>query len=210
MDIKARILIQASELFMKYGIRNVTMDGIARKLGISKKTIYQYFNNKANIVFEVSKAHFQEEEVKQEEIMRKAKNAVEELALFIPYVIQSFEEIPPNMIYEIQKYYPEAWKLFDRHKAGFILEKVRDNLRRGVAEGLYRPSINVELIARVRIAQIDASFSQDLFPSHQFDSIEVQLQMFSLYMYGIVSDKGRDLLNTYLVNKDKRIESMKE
>lgn len=210
MDIKGRVLAQAQALFMKYGIRSVTMDDFARALGISKKTIYQYFNNKADIVFEVVKAHIEEEEEQQEHIISQATNAIQELTLLVPYIIQSFEETPSHLIHEVQKYYPLAWQLFEKHKSGFILEKVRENLIRGIKEGFYRSRINVELVARMRIAQIDASLSQDLFPSDQFDSVEVQIQMFNLYMYGIVSDKGRKLLNTYLVHGERYREVRRE
>ncbi|RMG30814.1 MAG: TetR/AcrR family transcriptional regulator [Bacteroidetes bacterium] len=198
MDIKERILAQASELFMRYGIRSVSMDEIAKALGISKKTIYQYFHNKAAIVYEVTLAHFEAEEQMQLELSKQAENALEELTLLIPYLIRSFKEIPTQLIFELQKYYPKAWQLFERHKQAFILVKVRENLERGIREGLYRANIPVELMARIRLAHIDAGLSQELFPPQEFDHGEVQLQMFELYMYGIVSDKGRALLNTYM------------
>lgn len=198
MEVKTRILEHAHELFMQLGIRSVTMDEIARGLGISKKTIYQYYGNKADIVYEVTHAYFEEEQRLHDEAMAQAENALHELTLLIPMVIQSMSRVPAHLIHEVRKYYPRAWGLYEAYKVDVILAKVRQNLLDGIQQGLYRSSMNVDLIARSRVAQVEAGLSAELFPPDQFDHTEVQLQMFELYIYGIVSDKGRELLNNYL------------
>ena len=202
METPQRILMQADQLFMKYGVRSITMDDIAKDLGISKKTIYQYFENKEDIICEVARSYFQREEREGEEISRKSENALDELARLIHYTIQGLKTISTQLIYEIQKYYPRAWQFFHQHKNGFILRMVRENLERGIREGLYRPDIHVEIVSRMRVAQIEMSLDPKLFPPDQFDYLEVQLQMIELYMFGVITGKGREYLAKHRYHRE--------
>lgn len=194
MNTKDRILVHADQLFMKYGVRSVTLDDIAKNLGISKKTIYQYFENKEGIICDVAHAHMCREIVEGDRIIEEAENAVDELARFIHYSIQSLKAISPQLIYETQKYYPQAWKILDEHRSDYILGKVRENLERGIREGMYRDDIHVEIVSRMRVAQIGMSIDTSVFPIDEFDLVEVQLQMIELYLFGVMTKKGRKYL----------------
>jgi AcrR family transcriptional regulator len=176
------------------------MDDIARDLGISKKTIYQYFTNKSEIVREVSRVHFRQEECEVNKISLDADNAVDELVRIIKWTTQAFSNIAPNLIFEMQKFYPDSWKIFEDHKSGFVLQKVRENLKRGISEGVYRADIQIEVVSRIRISQIELGFREDIFPPSDFDQIEVQIQILKLYLYGLTTEKGRKLIDIYLNN----------
>jgi AcrR family transcriptional regulator len=202
METKERILAHANQLFMKYGVRSVTLDDISRDLGISKKTIYQYFENKEDIVCEVARAHMQSEVEAGDQIAGISENALDELARFVHYTIQSLKTISPQLIFETQKYYPRAWQVFHDHKNDYILRKVRENLERGIREGLYRAEINVEIVARMRVAQIEMSLDPALFPPDQFDFLEIQLQMIELYMFGVMTKKGRSYLSAHRYHQE--------
>ena len=198
MEIKERILQSAGSLFMSYGVRSVTLDELATELGISKKTIYQYFLNKAEIILEVARAYIKEEQKQIEQISSYSENAINELVNICAWSTQTFQNMAPRLVYEVQKYYPQAWKVFEEYSLGFILDKLKDNLRRGVQEELYRAELNIEMTARIRISQFDASARQDYFPLNDFDPTKLQLEMFELFMYGIVTQKGRIVLQQYL------------
>lgn len=174
------------------------MDNIAGDLGISKKTIYQYFDNKAHIIVEVMAAYVNEEKKQMEIVARNSENAVDEMAKIVRGSIKSFKGISPSLIYDIQKYYPKAWEVFEDYKSNFILQEVFKNLVQGIEEGVYRASINPEIISRLRVAQIDMSLRKEYFPLGKFDFTEVQIQMLEMYLHGIVTDKGRQLLTQYL------------
>ena len=199
-SIEYRILNHAQQVFMKYGVRNITMDDLARELGISKKTIYQYYSNKADLVFEVARAHFRQEEAQCAIVSDSAVDALDEMVKVAMWSFETFRSMSPNLIYEVQKYYPKAWALFQEFRDHFVLREVRKNLKRGIAEGLYRENLHVEIIARMRISQIDMSVRQEYFPANEFPQLEVQLQMFDMFMRGIVTEKGRKLLSTYLAS----------
>ena len=198
MEIKERIQQSAGALFMNYGVRSVTLDEIANELGISKKTIYQYFLNKAEIILEVARTYIKEEQLQIEQIASNSENAVHELVNICAWSTQTFQNMAPKLVYEVQKYYPQAWKVFEEYSLGYILDKLKDNLNRGIQEKLYRPDMNVEMVARIRISQFDASTRQDYFPLNDFDPATLQLEMFELFMYGIVTQQGRIILKEYL------------
>jgi TetR/AcrR family transcriptional regulator, cholesterol catabolism regulator len=202
METRERILTHANQLFMKYGARSVTLDDVARDLGISKKTIYQYFENKEDIVCEVTRNHMRAEEEAGNRIAGISENALDELARFIQHTIQSLKTISPQLIFETQKYYPQAWQIFHDHKNDYILSKVRENLERGIREGLYRADIHVEIVARMRVAQIEMSLDPALFPPDQFDFVEIQLQMIELYMFGVMTKKGRAYLSEHRYHRE--------
>lgn len=198
LDTKSRILHEANSLFMRRGIRSVSMDDISRELGMSKKTLYQYFRNKADIVLEGTKVHFSKEMCMNDEIMNKAQDPVEELVMILQTFARMFREMPTNMIYETRKYYPQAWRLFHDFKNDYVLKALTRNLQTGVDLGLYRSEMDVDLVARLRVEQIEMVFDPDLFPPQQYDLPILQLEMFQMFLHGIVSIKGKKLIYKYL------------
>lgn len=187
---------------MRYGVRSVSMDDIAQELGMSKKTIYQLFPSKAAIVEEVIRAHNEDEEGFCSEIESNCQHAIDELVQIVKRAIYLFQTVTHTLIHEVQKYYPEAWKILQHHTSTFLYEKVKENLQKGIQQGYYRKEIDIEVVARMRIAQINMGFDAKLFPIETFNYAEVQKQLMEIYMYGIVTPKGRALLQEYLDAND--------
>lgn len=198
MEGKNRVLLFATELFLKYGVRNVTMDDLAQQLGVSKKTIYSTYRNKREIVIAVANEFFRMEKERSEQISEQSENAIDELFRIVSWSLSVLKKISPNLIFEIRKYYPEAWLVFDSFHRGYVLNKIKQNLEQGILEGLYRKGLQVEIVASLRILQIEATLHSDFFPSSKFDPAMVQVEVFELFMRGLVSDNGRLLLNQYL------------
>lgn len=199
-DLQQRILDQAQALMFRLGVRNVTMDDIARELGISKKTIYQFYKNKAEIVFEVTQDHFKTEEEQFEAITKEASNAIDEEFRLLRWYRDILQTMAPSLATEIRKYYPKAWRIFERFQNEYLKQKVLQNLKRGTEEGLYRFDMDLEVLAHLRLAQME--WFLDLFSqysgSNGFSPMRIQLQLFDLFMHGIVSDAGRPILERYL------------
>ncbi|MEO0473050.1 MAG: TetR/AcrR family transcriptional regulator, partial [Bacteroidota bacterium] len=181
-----------------YGVKSISMDDIASQLGISKKTIYQYYSNKAELVNAVSESFFKADKEKSREIIRRSENAVHELVLFLKQAQVSLQSISNNAILEIRKYYPNAWTCFEDYTKGFVIDCVRDNLQRGVKEGYYRPNLQIEIVTRLRVAQFETALRQDIFPIPEFDPLQVQTEIMDLYFHGITTPKGKALLDEYL------------
>ena len=110
---------------------------------------------------------------------------------------QQFSGIHPSIFYDLKKYHPEAWTLFLAHKSSFILEQISKNLRRGIAEGLFRPDLDVDVLARLNLDQIELAFDPDLYPSAQFSPVRVNRVFDEHFLLGVATLKGHRLFNQY-------------
>lgn len=197
MEIKARILQAAETLFMRNGIRSVSMDDIATHLAISKKTLYKWFENKDQIVLGVMTEHLAVAQSQCSGLAGQATNAVEEMLHVSQWADQQFGDIHPSIFYDLRKYYPTTWQLFQAHKNTFILEQITRNLRRGIAEGLFRSDLDVEVLARLNLAQIEMAFDPELYPPGQFTVLRVSRVFDEHFLLGVATLKGHKLINEY-------------
>ncbi|GAB2789136.1 AcrR family transcriptional regulator [Hymenobacter luteus] len=197
MEIKDRILQESLHLFTRNGIKSVSMDDIASHLGISKKTLYKWYENKDQIVSAVISTHLNGVQGECEGIVGQARNAVDEMIQMMDWAKRQFSNVNPSAIHDLRKYYPAAWNLFHAHKNKYILSQIQANLQRGVAEGLYRPDLDIEVLSRLRLAQIDVLFDPDIFPHTQFEQARVQMACNEHFLLGMVTLKGHKLINEY-------------
>ncbi|QIL76780.1 TetR/AcrR family transcriptional regulator [Hymenobacter sp. HDW8] len=197
MEIKDRILLSAKALFMRNGIKSVSMDDIATNLAMSKKTLYKWFENKDQIVHAVMVHFLAHEEADCAGMAATAGNALEELFQMMEWSKHLMTNIHPSIFYDLQKYHPQAWQVWVDHKNQFILEMITDNLRRGITEGLYRADLDIEVISRLRLAQIELAFNADLYPPRQFDPSRVQSICLEHFMIGAATLRGHKLINKY-------------
>lgn len=196
-DIKTKILKGAEELFMRYGVRSITMDEIARHLGISKKTLYQYFLDKDDIVASTTHNHLIRERKQFEQIAEDSSNSVEELVKLSLCLKENVKGMNPSLLFDLQKYHQKAWNIWLEFKNKFIRESVVRNLNKGIAEGLIRAEINPEILAVVRIETVQMGFDDQLFPVDKFNLTEVQMQILEHFIHGLLTDKGKKLYQKY-------------
>lgn len=194
--IDDRILEKAEVLFMQYGVRSVTMDDIARALSISKKTIYQHFKDKDAIVLRVAERIFAKERQIMNRMHNQGENVIHEMVLISKYLREHVSTINPSALFDLKKFYKEAWDVFLIFKQEW-LQLIEETMRKGVAEGYFRPEINPKILSIFRSETITLSFDQQLFPRDQFDPQEVQVQFFELFVYGLLTDRGRKLYQEY-------------
>ncbi len=195
-DIKDKILKGAEELFMRYGVRSISMDDIARHLSVSKKTLYQHFADKDDLVENVTR-HMLEQNFKEcESIRKESENPIEELATISLWMKKSMEEINPTMLFDLQKFHAKAWNLWLEYKNKFIHEEVIRNLVAGIEAGYMRP-VNKEIMGILRVEFVQMAFNQDIFPREKYNLVEVQSQIFDHFVFGLVTEKGRKLYLKY-------------
>lgn len=197
MDVKERILTETKELFFRYGIKSITMDDVAKHLSISKKTIYQFFKDKDELVAIVAKKHMEENEKAIKEIASTAIDPIDEVLKISDHIKQSLQNLGSSVLYDIEKFHPKAWKIFLEHKENCVHCSLVENLQRGIKMGLYRPDLDVEIMSRLRIEEIQMGFNPLLFPTQKFDLRNVQLQFIEHFLYGICTLKGHKLINKY-------------
>ncbi|AEI47405.1 TetR/AcrR family transcriptional regulator [Runella slithyformis] len=195
--MRERILEKAQELFFRFGVKSVTMDDIARELGISKKTIYQHFEDKNSMVCAGVKHHFECDHFVAEKIHNEAPNPIAEAVMGAEMMRQTMSGLNPSAIFDIKKYYPQAWDLFSQYKKEFVLDMIRKNLIKGIEMGLYRSNVNVEVVSRLRLEQIEMGLDPYIFPLGQFNPLDTQLELLDHFLRGIVTPEGLNLYEEY-------------
>ena len=194
--IDERILSTAELLFMQYGIRSVTMDDIAKVLAISKKTIYQHFKDKDEIVLRVSERVFAKERQIINNMHEQGENAIHEMVLISKCIRERVASANPSAMHDLQKFYKKAWGMFLSFQQ-YSLQLLVDTINKGISEGYFRSDINAHVLAIFRSETISLSFNQHLFSREDFDPQEVQRQLFEHFINGILTDKGRSLYQKY-------------
>jgi AcrR family transcriptional regulator len=192
-----RIITGAEELFLTAGIKSVTMDDVAKHMGMSKKTIYQFFKDKNELVVALVKRKMQDDECQMEEIINKSANVIEEMINMMKGSSEIFARINPIVIHDLQKYHPDAWKEFQHFKSEFLVQKLEQLLEKGIQQGYVREDIDVKIIARMRVSQVEMGFNAAIFPHSEFSLWKVQYQMLEHFNFGICTLKGYKLLNQY-------------
>lgn len=197
MENKEKIISGAADLFMRYGVRSVTMDDVARDLGMSKKTVYQSFSNKDELISEVARAHIELEKADFGKIHEEASDSIDELHKITYCMRHAMDNMNPSLLYDLQKYHPNAWGLFLEFKFDFIQSMVRENIEKGIEEGYYRPNINADILAKLRMEEIQLVFDPKVFPSSQYNIIEVQLAVLDHFIHGLLTEKGHKKFHEY-------------
>lgn len=167
------------------------MDDIARHLAVSKKTLYQHFADKEDIVTLTCKAHLERNAEDFRNIRKTARHAIEELVQLSVCLKREVQDMNPSVLFDLQKYHPKAWQVWLDHKNKFIREAVVRNLKQGITEGYFRPEIDPEVIATVRLEMVQLAFNEEVFPREKFKLPDVQMQIFDHFVLGLLTDKGR-------------------
>ncbi len=192
---KERILVAAFEMFFRYGIKSVTMDDIAKHLAMSKKTIYQFFKDKDEVVHTLLEKQFSQDCAEFEEIANTAPNVVEEVFGHMKKLHKMFLNANPNMFYDLRKHHPRSWQLVTTFRNETCLGMVQRALEKGKLDGLVRADVNSAILARLRVEEIEMGFNPTVFPPDQHAILDVQLAMVEHFLYGVCTLKGHKLIN---------------
>ena len=202
MDVRERILEESEMLFFRYGVRRVTMDDVAKALGMSKKTLYQYYSDKDELVAEATRAHLERERIEFDKIFRNSENSIKSLFLISQCMRKSLSEINPSVLFDLKRFYPKSWEYWTEFKDQYIFKSIVENIKKGIEEEYFRPEVNAEILANLRVMEIQILFDRESFPSEKFNFMEVQMQLFNHFVYGIATEKGRKLYKEYLENEN--------
>jgi len=199
---KERILEKAHELFMRYGVRSVSMDDIAAQLGMSKKTLYQYYTDKEELVDAVLSEVLEKNRNECFVDRQNAENALHEIFLAFDMVQEMFTNMNPSIVFDLEKYHPAVYKKLQHHKKVFMYQMIRQNLERGIKEELYRPEINVDILTRFRIESMMLAFDSEIFPNNRTYLVPIQEEILEHFLYGIATIKGQKLIQKYKLQKN--------
>lgn len=188
------IIDRVSDLYMRYGIRSVTMDDVSRHLGISKKTLYSYVKDKRELVELTVNNHLNKNFKAEADLKRQNLNAIDELLEVYRFAGEMIKDANPSYQYDLQKYYPHLCDKFNQFTKENLFHIIKNNLEKGIKEGVYRQEMNVELIARMhafrhfRSEDLDRENIEFLMKKDSFREI------FLYHTHAIVNNKGREIL----------------
>lgn len=200
--MKDKIIEKAKDLFLTIGVKSVTMDDIASELGISKKTIYVHFDNKTKLVEAVTFYLFDQISEGIDCICSSDNNPIEELYHIKDFAMQNLNDENSSPHYQLQKYYPKIYaslmkKQFDVHH-----DCVKENLERGIAQGLFRKDIHIEFISRLYFSSLSSLKNDELFPKN-FISVKMLMAYYLEYhLRGICTEKGLKILEKFTTNQN--------
>lgn len=197
MEVREKIKVKADELFHNYGIRSVTMDEIARQMGISKKTIYLSYRDKDQLVDEV----FSDIIIRNQEVCStsrtKADNAIHECFIAMQMLQNMMENLNPNLLFDLKRNHSETFEKFLKYKKDFLYKQLEENIKWGIKEGFYREELDIAIVIKSRLENIMLPFNPELFPVGKYKMADLQSQLLELFLFSIVSMKGYKLMVKY-------------
>lgn len=193
MNVKDSLLNAAFELFLKYGIKSVSMDDISRKLGISKKTIYGCIANKESLISDIVENHLESDEREILKIQSRSSDAIEEMVNISQHILTFLCDMTPSLVFDLKKYHPELWNRIEKQHFKFIENTIHNNLVRGQKEGLYRTNFDAKIVSKLYVVKSNCIVDTDNFPVATFDRVTLFKQLVSYHIHGIVSPEGFQL-----------------
>lgn len=200
--MKDTILEKAMEMYLKLGFKGVTLDDIAQEMSISKKTIYQHFANRNELIETVAKKIMEEIKCDIDILSQGQMDPMEEMFAIRRYLRKSLEGKFQLPIYQLTKFFPEIAQKLKRDQFDKMYHSVIDNLNRGMALGLYRAEINLEFVTRIYFAGVTGTKDTDLFPDTQFNVHTVTNMYLEYHLRAICTSKGLTLLEKHLKEND--------
>ncbi|WP_456376958.1 TetR/AcrR family transcriptional regulator [Lutibacter sp.] len=196
--MKQKILQKAGEAFLKYGFKSITMDDIANELGISKKTIYKFFKNKQALVDEaVSLVH---DTMHQEIycICDKGYNAIEENFEIKNMFKNMFKNSDDSPMFQLEKYYPKTYNKIIGNEFNMFKDCILTNLEKGVKDGLYRETMDKNLITKFYFSLVMSIHSSNLHTYNKNTLNKLETSVLEYHTRAIATLKGLKILEEQL------------
>lgn len=187
---KDYILKQISELYLKFGIKSVTMDDVANEFGISKKTLYLYFEDKADLVQQVIDYYLKSLAFDLNSKMHG--NAIDRYFALRAHIIYLLKYMHNNIEFDLKKLYPKLHQKVYKAKRERIFSNTVDNMKDGILQGLYRDDIDPELVAKLQVGRMIFTMDpqNEIFSESELMDIETFDKIMEYFMYSVCTEKG--------------------
>jgi AcrR family transcriptional regulator len=200
-DIKLKLLREAEHLFMRYGFKSITMDDVSRELGISKKTLYQYFEDKNDLVNQAVQQYIEDQVGMCKSLDEQKDDPITFMLNITDSVSDRQKQINPGALFDLKKYFKPAWDKVAEFRTRFIYERVLSNLEHGMSKGYYHKDINAKLIAHIYVHLVDFLINPEAYMHETKNFREVHLEIMKYHLRAICTEKGLKILNEKLKNK---------
>jgi len=197
MDVRKRILTEATNLFFQNGIRDITMDNIAEKLGISKRTIYETFKNKSELLINCFEEYSKERYKANEEIIKNSHNVLAAICSFIQSRAMAIDLLNPAFFTDMRKYHNDIWVMATKQQNEKNYNLAYRLLRKGINEGIFRKDINIDIVVKLILEQMKLLVDNEVFSSDKYTRSEVFKNMVINFIRGIATNRGIELIDSF-------------
>jgi AcrR family transcriptional regulator len=199
-EIKDKILTEAELLFMRYGFKSITMDDVARELGVSKKTLYQFFSDKNDLVNQCVEHYLETMNTMCCSVVEnKELDAISVMLQISEQMNAMIRQINPSSMFDLKKYFKPAWDKLEADRRSFIKRVIQDNILLGVKKGLYRKDLNADTVSRIYIYLVGFLTNPDNYDQEGMDIKEMHLEIVKYHLRSISTAKGHELLDEKLL-----------
>jgi AcrR family transcriptional regulator len=192
---KKNILTRTESLFLKFGFKSITMDDVSRELGISKKTLYQHFVDKNDLVNQCVENHLLDINAVCDSIVyNKELDAIEAMMRITQYMSQMLRNMNPSAMFDLKKYFKSTWDKMEENRRSFIMNGISENFDLGVRKGLYRKDLNKEMIVRLYLHLVSFIIDPDHYDRRDMDITSLHIEIVKYHMRSICTPKGLEIL----------------
>ena len=188
--MKETILQKATDMFLTLGYKSVTMDDIANEMSISKKTIYQHYANKNELVEASTTWLFITISEGIDEICTLGYNSIEEIFIIRKFLMKHLNNETASPFFQLQKFFPQTFTVLRQNQFEKMHGCMMQNLQKGIRDGLYRPEIDVDFISRIYFTGLTGIKDSDIFPTDTYDINAVTKQFMAYHLRSIVTENG--------------------
>lgn len=196
--MKETILEKANEMFLTIGFKSVTMDDIAAELGISKKTIYQHYANKTELVEACTISLFISISQGIDAIRALGKNSIEEIFLIRDFMMQHLHNESAAPFYQLQKFFPKIFSCLREKQFEKMNSCMVQNIQKGIDAGIYRSGINIDFVSRIYFTGLTGIKDSDIFPAKMFEVHSLTKQYLEYHLRAISTPEGLVILEEYM------------
>lgn len=197
MDYKQRIIEEAAVMFRTYGIRSVTMDMLAAQMGISKRTIYEVFHDKDELLQDVLIWMRDRQSLLINKIMDESDNVIEAIFKILDRMMDHFQNMSPAFQLDIRRFHQELFRDMNEKVEMPYYRNNTQIIKRGIEEGVFRDDINIEIINKWMFEVIKMVNDRELFPTENFRGRDVLDNVYINFLRGISTQKGLELIDFY-------------
>ncbi len=197
MNTRERIITESMNLFMRYGIKAVTMDTIAEHLGMSKRTIYDHFRDKDHLLENCISYQMKKEEKANKQIFEESSNLIEAFLKHIKRNVAAMNSVSPLFFRDAKKYHSSVFRKKGREHEHKSYDFIYRYIQEGKKQGYIRKDVNEDIVSVLLKEQFRIMGNEDIFPSDKYSKSEVFENIAINFIRGIVTDKGLKIINEY-------------
>jgi len=184
------LIFKISNLFKKFGIKSTTMDDISKELGISKKTLYQHFENKKDVILKVTQFEIKIECNELNKLISTCSNAIDQLLIISEYLVSKLRNLNPSVTYDMNRYYPQILEKLISQRKEYISRLIKRNFQTGIKQDIYRENLNINVIADFYTFQFDIKVFEMFSNGLNNDFEKIFNTIFMYHIHRIANNKG--------------------